>query len=74
MDAQIRGGVRRVCRRARCVGVLINRLLPRPRKFLVTLGLTGGALFTGVIGTLGAILVWEIAQTDQVSEDMGVPM
>ncbi len=56
------------------VDVLINRLHPRPRKVLVTIGLAGGVLFTGVIGSLGAILVWEIGQTDQVSEDMGVLM
>ena len=56
------------------VDVLINRLAPRPRKVVVTVGLLGGALFTGVVGTLGAILVWEIAQTDQTSEDMEVPM
>ncbi|HEX4599544.1 MAG TPA: TRAP transporter small permease [Burkholderiaceae bacterium] len=56
------------------VDVLTNRLAPRPRKVLVTIGLLGGVLFTGVVGTLGAILVWEIAQTDQTSEDMEVPM
>ena len=56
------------------VDVLVNRLAPRPRKVVVTVGLLGGALFTGVVGTLGAILVWEIAQTDQTSEDMEVPM
>jgi C4-dicarboxylate transporter DctQ subunit len=56
------------------VDVLINRLAPRPRKVVVTIGLLGGALFTSVVGTLGAILVWEISQTDQTSEDMEVPM
>jgi C4-dicarboxylate transporter, DctQ subunit len=56
------------------VDVLVNRLAPRPRKVVVTLGLLGGVLFTAVVGTLGAILVWEIAQTDQTSEDMEVPM
>jgi C4-dicarboxylate transporter, DctQ subunit len=56
------------------VDVLINRLAPRPRKVVVTIGLLGGALFTGVVGTLGAILVWEISHTDQTSEDMEVPM
>jgi C4-dicarboxylate transporter DctQ subunit len=56
------------------VDVLVNRLAPRPRKVVVTIGLLGGVLFTGVVGTLGAILVWEIAQTDQTSEDMEVPM
>jgi len=56
------------------VDVLINRLAPRSRKVVVTIGLLGGCLFTGVVGTLGAILVWEIGQTDQTSEDMEVPM
>jgi len=56
------------------VDVLINHLAPRPRRIVVTIGLLGGVLFTGVVGTLGAILVWEIAQTDQTSEDMEVPM
>jgi len=56
------------------VDVLINRLAPRPRRIVVTIGLLGGVVFTGVVGTLGAILVWEIGQTDQTSEDMEVPM
>ncbi len=56
------------------VDVLINRLAPRPRKIVVTIGLLGGVLFTAVVGTLGAILVWELAHTDQTSEDMEVPI
>jgi C4-dicarboxylate transporter, DctQ subunit len=56
------------------VDVLINRLAPRSRRVVVIVGLLGGVLFTGVVGTLGAILVWEIGQTDQTSEDMEVPM
>jgi C4-dicarboxylate transporter DctQ subunit len=56
------------------VDVLINRLAPRPRKVIVTLGLLGGVLFTGVVGTLGAIFVWEMGHTDQTSEDMELPM
>ena len=56
------------------VDVLNNRLAPRPRQAVETLGLHGGALFTGVVGTLGAIFVWEIGHTDQTSEDMEVPM
>ena len=56
------------------VDVLINRLAPRPRKIVVMIGLLGGVVFTAVVGTLGAILVWEIGQTDQTSEDMEVPM
>ncbi len=56
------------------VDVLVNRLPPRQRRFVVLLGLFGGALFTGVIGTLGGVFVWEMAHTDQTSEDMEVPM
>jgi C4-dicarboxylate transporter, DctQ subunit len=56
------------------VDVLVNRLPPGPRGKVVIFGLLCGALFTGVIGTLGAKFVWEIAQTDQVSADMEAPM
>jgi C4-dicarboxylate transporter, DctQ subunit len=54
--------------------VLIKRLPPAPRRGVITFALLCGALFTGVVGTLGAKLVWEIAQTDQVSADMEAPM
>jgi C4-dicarboxylate transporter DctQ subunit len=56
------------------VDVLVNRLGPGKRKVLVSIGLVGGAVFTGIVGSLGARFVWEIAHTDQTSEDMEVPM
>ncbi len=56
------------------VDVLINRLPPASRSRVVIFGLLCGALFTGVIGVLGARFVWEIAQTDQTSADMEAPM
>jgi len=56
------------------VDVLVNRVGPAQRKLLVTLGLLGGVLFTGVIGTLGANYVWQIGHTDQTSEEMELPM
>jgi C4-dicarboxylate transporter DctQ subunit len=56
------------------VDVLVNRLGPGKRRILITIGLLGGVIFTGIIGTLGARFVWEIAHTDQTSEDMEVPM
>jgi C4-dicarboxylate transporter DctQ subunit len=56
------------------VDVLVNRLGPSKRRILITIGLIGGALFTGIVGTLGANLVWKIAHTDQTSEDMEVPI
>src|ERR1044071_3937261 len=47
------------------VDVLINRLNPRWRGRFVVVGLLAGAIFTGVIGTLGAEFVLDIAHTDQ---------
>ena len=56
------------------VDVVINRLdTPWRNKFLI-FGLLAGALFTGIVGTLGAKFVWEIGHTDQVSADLEMPM
>jgi C4-dicarboxylate transporter DctQ subunit len=33
----------------------------------------GGALFTAIVGTMGAKFVFELMQTDQVSPDMEIP-
>lgn len=41
------------------VDVLVNRLAPGPRGKLIVLALLAGALFTGIVGTLGAVFVWE---------------
>ena len=56
------------------VDVLINRLPDPHRAGFILFGLLAGALFTGVIGTLGAQLVWDIAHTDEVSADLELPM
>lgn len=56
------------------VDVLVNQLPPGPRQGVIIFGLLCGALFTGIIGTLGASFVWEIAGTDEVSADMEAPM
>jgi C4-dicarboxylate transporter DctQ subunit len=56
------------------VDVFINRMKDRLRAGFVVFGLLAGALFTGIIGTLGAKFVWAIGHTDQVSADMEVPM
>jgi C4-dicarboxylate transporter DctQ subunit len=56
------------------VDVLVNRLGPGKRRVLIIIGLLGGVIFTGIVGTLGARFVWEIGHTDQTSEDMEVPM
>ena len=56
------------------VDVLINRLSgPMKNKFIV-FGLLAGALFTGIVGTLGANFVHSMAQTDQTSADLEMPM
>ncbi|MGK5066839.1 Sialic acid TRAP transporter permease protein SiaT [compost metagenome] len=56
------------------VDVLINRMNPRWRDRFIVFGLAAGALFTGIVGTLGASFVWSIGHTDQTSADMEVPM
>ena len=56
------------------VDVLINQLKPKNRARFVIFGLLAGAFFTGTVGTLGANFVWEIAQTEQVSADLEMPM
>jgi C4-dicarboxylate transporter DctQ subunit len=55
------------------VDVMINRLPPRERKVYVLFGLLAGAFFTGVVGTLAAGFVWDIAHTDSVSPDLELP-
>ncbi len=56
------------------VDVLITRLPDRYRAKFIVFGLLAGALFTGVIGTLGAQFVWALAHTDEVSADLELPM
>ena len=56
------------------VDVLINRMNPVWHKRFVFFGLLAGAVFTGIVGTLGASFVWEIGHTDQTSADLEVPM
>ena len=56
------------------VDVLINRLPDKYRSKFIIFGLLAGALFTGVIGTLGAQFVWDIAHTEEVSADLELPM
>jgi len=56
------------------VDVLINRLPNKYRAKFIIFGLLAGALFTGVIGTLGAQFVWDIAHTEEVSADLELPM
>ena len=41
------------------VDVLINRLDDKMRKKFIVFGLLSGALFTGIVGSLGTMFVWE---------------
>jgi len=55
------------------VDVLINRLNDRWRRRTILFGLLGGALFTVIVGTMGAKFVIELMSTDQVSPDLEIP-
>jgi C4-dicarboxylate transporter DctQ subunit len=41
------------------VDVLVRKLPPSKARWLVLFGLAGGAVFTGIVGTLGAGFVWD---------------
>ncbi|MER2606031.1 MAG: TRAP transporter small permease [Siculibacillus sp.] len=56
------------------VDVLINGLPARGRVAFILFGLFAGALFTGIVGSLGATFVWEMAHTGQTSADLEMPM
>jgi C4-dicarboxylate transporter DctM subunit len=56
------------------VDVLINRLPDNVRAKYVLFGLFAGALFTFIVGSLGANYVWAIAHTDQTSADLEIPI
>jgi C4-dicarboxylate transporter, DctQ subunit len=56
------------------VDVIIRKLTGKNKTALILFGLLAGALFTAIVGTLGARFVWEMAHTDQVSADLEVPM
>ena len=54
------------------VDVFVKRLSPSARKPVIVFALLCGALFTGIIGTLGAIYVYEL-DPDQVSQELEWP-
>jgi TRAP-type C4-dicarboxylate transport system permease small subunit len=54
------------------VDVLVDRLSPAARKPVIVFALLCGALFTGVIGSLGAVYVYEL-DADQVSQELEWP-
>ena len=55
------------------VDVAVNMLKPPGRKRIILFGLMCGALFTSVVGTMGARFVYELYPTGQVSPDMEMP-
>jgi C4-dicarboxylate transporter DctQ subunit len=56
------------------VDVLVNKLPAKGRVASIEFGLLAGALFTGVVGTMGAKFVYEMSKTDQTSPDLEWPM
>jgi C4-dicarboxylate transporter, DctQ subunit len=55
------------------VDVLVNQLKPAARKPVILMSLLAGALFTGIVGTMGAKFVIALYSTDQVSPDLELP-
>jgi C4-dicarboxylate transporter DctQ subunit len=56
------------------VDVLINRMNSAWYRRFVVIGLLAGALFTGIVGTLGAKFVYELSHTTSTSEVLELPM
>jgi len=56
------------------VDILVEKLEGTPQRLLIMAGLFAGALFTAIIGTLGAHLVWHIYDTGQTSAVLELPM
>ena len=54
------------------VDVFVKQLTPAARKPVIVFAMLCGALFTGVIGTLGAVYVYEL-DADQVSQELEWP-
>jgi C4-dicarboxylate transporter DctQ subunit len=56
------------------VDVLVNRMNTPWRRRFIAFGLLAGALFTGIVGTLGARFVYELSHTTSTSEVLEIPM
>ena len=56
------------------VDVITRKLSGRNKTVLILISLLAGALFTAIVGSLGAKFVWAMAQTEQTSADLEVPM
>lgn len=54
------------------VDVLVNRLSDNNRFKIITFGLLAGVVFTGIVGTLGAQLVWENGMHYSVFKTIGI--
>jgi C4-dicarboxylate transporter DctQ subunit len=55
------------------VDVLVNRFGARGRRFFIVLALVAGAMFTAIVGALGASMVWHLP-ADMTSEVLEIPM
>lgn len=55
------------------VDVVVNQVRPEIRRGVVLFGLLCGALFTAIVGTMGAKFVIGLYPTHQVSPDMEMP-
>jgi C4-dicarboxylate transporter DctQ subunit len=55
------------------VDVLVTKLSPAAQKPVVLFGLLCGALFTAIVGTMGAKFVLQLMHTDQVTPDLELP-
>lgn len=55
------------------VDVLVNKLGASSRKRVILFGLFCGALFTFIVGTMGAKFVYGLMDTDQTSPDLEIP-
>ena len=53
------------------VDVLVKQLPDFWKKKMIVVGILGGVLFTGIIGTLGAHFVWEVGMREAVATRFG---
>lgn len=56
------------------IDVIINMLEPKSRARMVLFGLLAGALFTGIIASLGGNFVFHMYHTSAISPDLELPM
>ena len=56
------------------VDVFTNMLGEKSRRIVIPFALICGAIFTGIVGSLGTLFVYHIAHTDQTSADLELPM